>query len=58
MSRHLAIDFSGYGASFVSMDKSEVIHAHSVQFNSIQVDEIRRILDEAFERESFLKSEF
>jgi hypothetical protein len=58
MSKHLAIDFSEYGASFVSLYKSDVIHGHTVQFNSIQVDEIRRILNEAFEKEAFLKADF
>ena len=58
MSRHLAINVSSYGASFVRISAAGSIQKHTLVFESVQADEIKKALNHAFETEALLKLDF
>ena len=58
MSRQLTIDISSYGASFVSLTSAGVSQRYSVVFDSLQVDDINKHLNESFEQQSFLTIDY
>ncbi len=58
MSHQLAINVSAIGASFVAISPTGVIQEKTIKFDSIQTDEIKKSLNEAFEKESILQAEF
>ncbi len=58
MKKHLAIEFSRHGASFVSLRDSQIDQEHSVVFHGFQAQSVKDILKHAFAEQGFLTADF
>lgn len=58
MKKHLAINISRYGASFVSLNDSHIQHEQSVVFHGFNSQSVKDSLNQAFSDYEFLSSDF
>lgn len=58
MSRHLTINVSNYGTSFVAISPSGSFQEKTIKFDSLKTDEIKESLNSVFKNEPMLRSDF
>lgn len=58
MGKHLAIEVSRHGASFVALDSGSIQVQHNVVFHAAQPNTVKEILDQTFAAHAFLNENF